>query len=390
MNGAAEPGHGDRDAARAKENGADAEEEHPEEHQEGHVRWISSRSTIAVLVAVVVFLYLIRQILLPFVIAGWIAYASTPLVHLIERRAHIPRWVAAILVFAVLALAASGIGVLSAPSVIREGTRIVTDFHGMMARAAHELVGSGTIKLFDQELTADQLADKIVTAARGLVTENGRALLLATWGFSAIFGVFLTAVILFYFMVGGPTLGRGLLRLVPPWQRPLVDEMWERTNPVLRRYFIGIAIVVAYAMIASYIGLGLVLHIGHAGLLAVVTGLLEMIPIIGPAASALVAGLVALHNATSIWNIVGYIIYAALLRLSIDQMLGPLVLGKAARIHPVLVIFCFLSGGLLFGISGVIMSVPVALTIRIVLGTLYDEPLPGIDPDPVPAREEER
>lgn len=363
--------------------------ENSEQHEEGHVRWISSRSTIAVLVAVVVFLYLIRHILLPFVIAGWIAYASTPLVHLIQRRAHIPRWVAAILVFSALALVAAAIGYLAAPSVIREVTRIVTDFHGMMARAAHELVGPGTIRLFDQQLTADQLADRIVAAARGFFSQSGRVLMLATFGFSAVFGVFLTAVILFYFMIGGPALGRGLLRLVPPWQRPLVDEMWERANPVLRRYFIGIAIVVGYAMTASYIGLGVVLHIRHAGLLAVVTGLLEMLPIIGPAASALVAGLVALRNATGIWNIVGYVIYASLLRLSIDQMLGPLVLGKAARIHPVLVIFCFLSGGLLFGISGVIMSVPVALTIRIVLGTLYDEPLAGIDPDPEPATEEE-
>lgn len=110
-----------------------------------------------------------------------------------------------------------------------------------------------------------------------------------------------------------------------------------------------------------------------------ITGLLEMLPIIGPLASALVAGLVALHNATSVWNIAGYVVYAALLRLSIDQMLGPLVLGRAARIHPVLVIFCFLSGGLLFGITGVIMSVPVALTIKIVLATLYDEPPPGAE-----------
>ena len=38
-------------------------------------------------------------------------------------------------------------------------------------------------------------------------------------------------------------------------------------------------------------------------------------------------------------------------------------------------IFCFLSGGLLFGVAGVLIAVPVALTIRIVLATLYDEPL---------------
>ena len=53
---------------------------------------------------------------------------------------------------------------------------------------------------------------------------------------------------------------------------------------------------------------------------------------------------------------------------------GPLALGRAGRIHPVLVIFCFLAGGLLFGVAGVIMAVPVALAIRAILATLYGEP----------------
>jgi predicted PurR-regulated permease PerM len=62
------------------------------------------------------------------------------------------------------------------------------------------------------------------------------------------------------------------------------------------------------------------------------------------------------------------------LRLSIDQILGPLALGAAARAHPVLVIFCFLAGGALFGIIGVILAVPSALVIRTTLAILYDEP----------------
>ncbi|TMJ43739.1 MAG: AI-2E family transporter [Alphaproteobacteria bacterium] len=69
-----------------------------------------------------------------------------------------------------------------------------------------------------------------------------------------------------------------------------------------------------------------------------------------------------------------YAIYATALRLSIDQLLGPVVLGHAARLHPSVIIFCFLAGGLLFGIPGVIMAVPVALAIKVSLATIYDEP----------------
>ena len=68
-----------------------------------------------------------------------------------------------------------------------------------------------------------------------------------------------------------------------------------------------------------------------------------------------------------------YVIYAAALRISIDQFFGPIVLGKAARIRPVVVIFCFLTGGLLFGVVGIMLAVPVALAIRTTLAVLYQE-----------------
>ena len=144
-------------------------------------------------------------------------------------------------------------------------------------------------------------------------------------------------------------------------------------NPVLKRYFIGVLVVVAYAASAAYVGLGLVLGLPHAVLLALLTGVLEMISVVGPGASAVIAGLVAIHYAAGIGAIVAYAIYATALRISIDQLFGPLALGAAARLHPVLVIFCFLSGAFLFGVVGVIMAVPVALVVKVTLALLYDE-----------------
>ena len=62
-----------------------------------------------------------------------------------------------------------------------------------------------------------------------------------------------------------------------------------------------------------------------------------------------------------------------LLRLSIDQMVGPVVLGRAAHVHPVLIIFCFLAGGVVLGIPGVILAVPVALVVKSTLATIYGD-----------------
>ncbi|HEV2549021.1 MAG TPA: AI-2E family transporter [Stellaceae bacterium] len=64
----------------------------------------------------------------------------------------------------------------------------------------------------------------------------------------------------------------------------------------------------------------------------------------------------------------------AVLRVSIDQLVGPLVLGRMARLHPVVIIFAFLSGAVLFGVIGLLLAVPVAASIKIVLTTYCAEP----------------
>jgi predicted PurR-regulated permease PerM len=152
------------------------------------------------------------------------------------------------------------------------------------------------------------------------------------------------------------------------------DHILLQLDPVLRRYFIGVIAVVCFAAAFAYAGLGLVLGVPHAVFLALLTGILEAIPIVGPVMAAAIAALVALQHNSGLGTIIAYAIYLTALRLSIDQLFGPIVLGTAGRVHPTLIIFCFLAGGALFGVIGVIAAVPVALVIKTTLSVLYDEP----------------
>jgi predicted PurR-regulated permease PerM len=165
---------------------------------------------------------------------------------------------------------------------------------------------------------------------------------------------------------------RGLFWTVPPSLRDVVARIGARVDPVLKRYFLGILTIVIYSATASYIGLSL-LGVEHAALLAVLTGSLETIPMIGSTSAAVIAGLVSLRTATGFMSIVAFTVYAVLLRLSIDQIVAPLVLGRAAHVHPVLIIFCFLAGAVILGIPGVILAVPVSLVVKNALATLYGE-----------------
>lgn len=328
----------------------------------------------AIVAALLVFLYLVRSILLPFVAAGIVAYVCTPLVDWLAARVSLPRALFALAVVAALMTLAALVGWLGVPELLAETLRVTSDLHGAITGFLQALIGKHTLWVLGEPLNAASLSDRAVEALHGWLAEDSRVGYLAALGVAGFFGMILSWVLLGYFLIDAHRIAQGLLSLVPPAHRPFVSRVWSELDPLLTRYFIGIGLVVVYASCAAYIGLGIALGLHHAVFLALLTGLLELIPIAGPAASAIIAGLVAVRHAASAWDIVAYIVYAAALRVSIDEFFGPIVLGRAARVRPVVVIFCFLSGAVLFGVVGVILAVPVALSIKVVLANLYDEP----------------
>ena len=312
-------------------------------------------------------LYLLRSILLPFVVAGVVAYVCTPLIELLTRRAHGYRWLFALLVLLVLMGLAAALGYFGVPTAARQVLELAANPRDVIAGFVQVLTGNRSLSIGGASLNAAQIAARAADGLSSVVTDGTRMLNAAMLGFGALFELLLTWIILGYLLFDAPRISQGLLWLVAPEHRPKVLTFWRRLDPILRRYFVGIALVVLYASIAAYVGLGLFLGLHHALVLALITGLFELLPVIGPVSSAVLAGLVAVRQAAGAAEILAFIAYAIALRLSIDQFFGPLVIGKAAHVRPVLVIFCFLAGGLLLGVSGVILAIPVALAIKVAL-----------------------
>jgi predicted PurR-regulated permease PerM len=342
---------------------------------EGSGRWrIPSSTAIAIGVVVILLLYQVRTALLPFVLAAIPAYLCTPLLDRLAARTGVPRWLFAAIAWVLLASGGSLLGYFGVKALAEEWSLIGVNLQGNIARFVHDLMGGRQLPLPGGAADSAQIAAYAMGAASAWVRETSNAVQVAAWGFTGFFGFILVWVLLGYFLVEGRQIARGMLWVVPPAYRAFALEVWTRVDPMLRRYFIGVALVLLYTTVAAYAGLGLVLGLHHAFFLALLTGVLEVIPVIGPVAAAVIAGIAATQQAQGPWNILAYALYATALRVSIDQLFGPFVLGRAAHLPPVLIIFCFLSGGLLFGIVGVILAVPVALAVKVTLATLYGEP----------------
>ena len=327
--------------------------------------------TIGIVVGVLAFFYFVREALIPFVFASVIAFVATPAIDWLSAQTRLPRWIFALLTFVLVIGFFALVGWLGIPSLAAQLTSMGSNLQGSIAGIVAEFIGNQPINLFGNPVDAQKIAQYII---QGLAAFLGaHVFTIMAYSFAGLFGIILSCVLLAYMLFGGRATGEGVFWLVPPARRDFAHRVWNKLSPILRRYFFGVFLVVVYASTAAYIGLGLILDIHHALFLALMTGVLEIIPVIGPAASGTIAGLVAIQQAKSSWNIIEYIMYAIALRISIDQFFAPIVLGKAAYLRPVVVIFCFLTGGMLFGIVGVIMAVPAALAVKAFLGEVYQE-----------------
>jgi putative heme transporter len=171
-------------------------------------------------------------------------------------------------------------------------------------------------------------------------------------------GLLLSLVLAFFFLKDGDRIWRWLVELLPPARRAVAEELGVRSWSTLAGYLRGVTIVALFD--ALFIGLALVLLGVPAALpLAVLTFLGAYIPIVGAVVTGIAAVLVAL-----VADGVGTAAMVAAAVIFVQQVesnvLQPVVVGRAVELHPVVILLAVTSGGLIAGILGALVAVPIA------------------------------
>lgn len=327
----------------------------------------------AVLAVLAVLLYEIRIALLPFVFAIAVAFVTDPWIKSIQRRLGSPRWPVAAGFFLLILAILGGAGYWIGTTAVRDLLRVVAQAPDILRHFLSEILGNKGTTVFGETYTPDKVVKELGAALSGVVGFSALKGVAAIAG-SILFGTILTLVLMPYFMISAPSLAAGAIWLLPPERRRSVKELLPEIVPILRRYLIGLCIVVSYTAVVGWIGFGLVFHLPHAILLSITVGVLELIPVVGPFASGTIVGLIAVQQ-SGVAAAALLFGFAIALRLSIDNVVGPLVLGEAARIHPVIVIISFVCGAILFGVVGLLLAVPAVVCVKITLEHYYAEPV---------------
>ena len=164
-----------------------------------------------------------------------------------------------------------------------------------------------------------------------------------------------------------------LLTYIPKDQVDRAKDIWDRVELKLGRWFVGQVLVSVSVGVMVWL-IALILGLPYAGVLGLIAALLEIVPTVGPIIAAVPAILVGLTISleTALIVTAAYVI----IQQVESHVLTPMLMGRTVKLHPTVIILGFLSGTILFGLLGGLLSVPVGLVISSFVDSYRDEPIP--------------
>ncbi|MCC9709405.1 AI-2E family transporter [Streptomyces sp. MNU76] len=184
----------------------------------------------------------------------------------------------------------------------------------------------------------------------------------------ALTGILLTMFSTLFLLYDGKRIWQWTLRLVPTAARPGVADAGPRAWRTLTAYVRGTVVV---ALIdAIFIGLGIYfLDVPMAVPLAVFIFLFSFIPLVGAVVSGALAVVVALVTQGVFTAVMTLAVVLAVQQIE-GHVLQPFILGRAVRVHPLAVVLAVAAGGMIAGIGGAVVAVPLVAVTNTVVGSL--------------------
>jgi predicted PurR-regulated permease PerM len=321
--------------------------------------------------AVIYALVHLRVIVIPIIVAVLASTLLLPSVSWLKRH-RVPDGLAAALSMLAAALALAAVATAVAPSLGSQLGDLRTQAEDGVRQATDQLAKS-PFNLSEQELR-DRVDEGLRTLrensgplARGL---GSGAVLLG----EVLTGLIVTVLLCFFLLKDGAEMWAWVLRLVRKASREDADEVGNRVYTALAGYVRGIAMVgfvdaVLIAIALLIIGVPLVVP------LAVITFFAAFVPLIGAFIAGLLAVLVALVSGGLLDALL--VLGAIVLVQQVEgHLLYPLLMSRAVHLHPAVIVIALGAGGILAGIIGVFLAVPVAGVVSVVLQYAQDRPPP--------------
>jgi predicted PurR-regulated permease PerM len=326
------------------------------------ILWTIAMTALAVILLWAAFL--VRDVLLLLYISGLLAIGFSPIVRLIERQkalpigtARFPRWLAILILYLGILGTITLVIVLVFPPLSDQAQQLWGARFEMFERVQQFLLAKGVI---NEHLTLGQAVARAPGAGGG--GAFGTVISAVAGVLGGIFGLVTVLILTFYFLVDAGSLRRFLMQLFPASDRARVDTAARAITTKVSAWLGGQLLLAGIIGATSALGLWL-LGIPFFYVLALISAIGEMIPIVGPVLSAIPA--IAVAGTVSMKKVLMVIVFFVVQQQIENHLLVPKVMERQVGVSAVTVIVALLIGGKLMGIAGAILAVPTAAILQV-------------------------
>jgi predicted PurR-regulated permease PerM len=313
---------------------------------------------VAVTVLAVELIIVAQETLVLMGLALFIAIGLEPAVSWLVRR-RFPRWAAVAVVFLALFGAVGGFLAIAIPQLVAQATAFAVQVPAYLDELQNQNTSLGA---FNQQFgVTDRVRDALAGGWEGLL--NG-VLGAGVIVLGVLSSTLIVLVLTVYFLADLPRLRRGIYRMVPGTRRPRVILIGDEVFAKVGAYVLGLIVLCVIAGSSALVWL-VAWDVPFPLLLAIMVMLLDVIPVVGTSVAGIVCTLVALSVSLPVGLATAgfFVVY----RVVEDYILVPRIIGKAVEVPALLTVVALLLGGVLLGVVGAVVAVPVAAALLLVV-----------------------
>jgi predicted PurR-regulated permease PerM len=340
---------------------------------EGVATWTTGQVVLATVFVVCVFLtfwllYSLRMVLFLFFVAIVIGTAIRPAVEWLHRRG-VARSVGIIIIYIVLAGLLTGFLAMILPLLADQATEISRNLPEYYSGFRSSLINSSNRLLqnvgwrFPSQLSL--LGNRAPgNAEEEVITQVSQTLLYTNLMLKGVLNTLAVFLLAYYWTQEGNIVLRSILRVFPSQRRKNVREFVQLAESKIGGYVRGQGLLCVAIGIAAFIAY-LVIGLPYTLVLAIFAGVMEMVPIFGPALGAVPAFLVALtvDPSKAIWVIVA----TAVIQMLENAVLVPRIMKNAMGVNPIIVLLSLIAFSSVFGFAGALLALPLAAIVQLLV-----------------------
>lgn len=331
------------------------------------IRWIF---LVVLLLVSLFFLFKVRNIISPFIVAIVLAYLLSPLVAWLEKKG-LNRKLGIALIFVVIILSLGVFLFFLLPKLYSELTKLVEVLPERIERVYN--YGQNIRNTFaDAGLPAEvnKLIDEQLENGQTFLIESLKGFVKGLPGLFASLGLLVLAPFLtIYFLIDWEKISEAVVKMVPQKRRGSWKRILQDIDTIIRKYIQGN--LIDALIVGIMVGIGVkILGMEYAFVVGSICAVTNLIPYFGPLLGAVPSILLALSKSPGMALKVALVIF--IVQQIDSNIINPKLMSNKIGLHPLWIVFAILAGGELGGLLGMLVAIPLAAILRMIIKDTYN------------------